>query len=401
LIKSIVLIADAYPPSQSSAALQLRDLAEEFLRQGIKPTVLSPGVLQGPPHELEDLDGIQILRLGTFTHKGVGHIRRALAELLMPFIMILRFRASPLKNQRWDAIIWYSPTIFLGPFIFYIKKINPCKSYLILRDIFPAWALDLKLLNKGLAYYFFTLVEYFQYSVADSIGVQSYGNLNYFKKWPSLAHKKIEVLQNWLSSKSASGCSIDIGALSIANRKIFVYAGNMGVAQGMEVLLDLAQASMIRPDIGFLFIGQGSNKEALTSDAISRGLTNVVFADEIKAEEIPGLYAQCHVGLITLDPRHKTHNIPGKFLSYLLAGLPVLAIVNKGNDLELLIEQHGVGKVSFGGNSAALGLLVESIVQEVEENGEELSKRCKHLAQQMFSSETAVNQIVSSLQSLK
>jgi len=43
----------------------------------------------------------------------------------------------------------------------------------------------------------------------------------------------------------------------------------------------------------------------------------VVFHDEIEPSEIPGLYSQCHAGIVALDPRHKTHNLPGKFLSYM------------------------------------------------------------------------------------
>lgn len=60
--------------------------------------------------------------------------------------------------------------------------------------------------------------------------------------------------------------------------------------------------------------------------------------------EIPGLYAQCHVGIVALDPRHKTHNLPGKFLSYMQAGLPVLASINPGNDLAELIQKKGLGE---------------------------------------------------------
>jgi len=67
----------------------------------------------------------------------------------------------------------------------------------------------------------------------------------------------------------------------------------------------------------------------------------VLFYDEIDPDEIPGLYAQCHVGIVALDPRHKTHNIPGKFLSYMQSGLPVLASINPGNDLVELIQRSG------------------------------------------------------------
>ena len=401
MLKSIVLVADSYPPSRTSAAVQLRDLAVEFLRQGITLTLIISDSGTLGCGELTELDGIRVLRLKTPKHKNIGRIRRAIAEILMPFFMIINFRKSALNNVRWDAVIWYSPTIFLGPFIYYLKKQNGCLSYLILRDIFPTWALDLGLIRKGLAYYLFRIFERFQYSIADCIGVQAIGNLDYFRAWPSFAHKKIEVLQNWLSTKPLSYCSVDISTLPIANRKIFVYAGNMGIAQGMDILLVLAEAVLPRSDIGFLFIGRGSDMEFLKLEVKNRGLVNTVFCDEIDAEEIPGLYAQCHVGLIALDPRHKTHNIPGKFLSYLQSGLPVMAIINHGNDLQLMIEQHRVGRATTDRSQEHLQLLVNSLLDEISLKDDEISSRCKNVAAKLFSSQVAVEQIIKALNSVK
>lgn len=401
MIKSIVLVADAYPPFRTSAALQLRDLAVEFLRQGITTTVItSDSGVQGSA-EITELDGIRVLRLKTPEYKNIGRIRRAIAEILMPFFMIRNFRKSALRNAQWDAVIWYSPTIFLGPFIHYLKIQSACPSYLILRDIFPAWALDLGLMRKGPAYYFFRFFEKFQYSIASCIGVQAVGNLEYFKSWSSFKGKKIEVLQNWLTPKPSSQCSIDILTLPIANRKIFVYAGNMGIAQGMGDLLILAEALLDRGDVGFLFIGRGSDMEILRLEAKNRGLLNTVFCDEIGADEIPGLYAQCHVGMIALDPRHKTHNIPGKFLSYLQSGLPVIAIINDGNDLQLMIEKYQVGQVTTDRSQGNLRALANSLIEDSSLKNGEMSSRCKKLAAELFSSKAAVEQIIHSLNSIK
>ncbi len=394
-------MADAYPPSRTSAALQLRDLAVEFLRQGITPTVISSSSEAHGSGELTELDGVCILRLKTPEHKNIGRIRRAIAEVLMPFFMVRNFKKSTLKNTQWDAVIWYSPTIFLGPFIYYLKRRSACPSYLILRDIFPAWALDLGLISKGPAYYFFKIFEKFQYLVANCIGVQALGNLDYFKSWSGSANRKIEVLQNWLTPKPLSHCSVSISDLPIAHRKIFVYAGNMGVAQGMADLLLLAESLLTRKDIGFLFIGRGSDIDLLKFDAKNRGLVNTVFCDEINADEIPGLYAQCHVGLIALDVRHKTHNIPGKFLSYLQSGLPVMAIINDGNDLQSIIGEHQVGKVTTDRSQENLRGLALTLIDELILNGDEISARCKALASGLFSSKAAVEQITHSLNSVK
>jgi len=397
LIKSIVLVTDSYPPSRTSAALQLKDLAVEFQNQGITPTVITSDSRAQYSNTITELNGISVLRLKTPEHKNIGKIRRAAAEMLMPFFLIINFRKSAFKNMQWDAVIWYSPSIFLGPFIYYLKKKNARLSYLILRDIFPAWALDLQIIRKGPVYYFFRIFERFQYSIADFIGVQAKGNLDYFNTWPSFAHKKTEVLQNWLSPKPVRNCSIDVSTLPIANRKIFIYAGNMGIAQGVGDLLLLAEALLSRTDIGFLFIGRGSDLDLLRLEAKNRDLVNSVFCEEIDADEIPALYAQCHVGLIALDVRHTTHNIPGKFLSYINSGLPVLALINDGNDLKEIIEKYKVGEASTSRSMGCLVKLAESIIEEISVQDCNISLRCKRLGREIFSSKIAVQQIFRAL----
>jgi glycosyltransferase involved in cell wall biosynthesis len=172
----------------------------------------------------------------------------------------------------------------------------------------------------------------------------------------------------------------------------------------MDVLLDVAARLHNRTDIGFLFVGRGSDAQRLRADADKRGLDNVAFFDEIDPTEIAGLYAQCHVGIVALDPRHKTHNIPGKFLSYMQAGLPVLASINPGNDLVGMIESEGVGRVCTDQSVDTLqGLALELVDELVAVRGTqiaknaEVSKRCKALSARLFSPETAVRQIVAAL----
>ena len=206
------------------------------------------------------------------------------------------------------------------------------------------------------------MIEKFQYSIADVIGVQTPANISYFNKYGKHISRKVEVLQNWLAYAPNVGCSISVSDGALAGRKIFVYAGNMGVAQGMDILLDLAEHLRNRKDIGFLFVGRGSSAKRLHSESKARGLDNTVFFNEIDPSEIPGLYAQCHVGLIVLDPRHKTHNIPGKFLSYMQSGLPVLASINKGNDLVEIISHERVGRVCTDASVETLKNLVEDMV---------------------------------------
>jgi glycosyltransferase involved in cell wall biosynthesis len=254
------------------------------------------------------------------------------------------------------------------------------------------------LMGQGLPYWVFRAVANYQYSVADVIGVQTPGNLSYFTDFVKGSNKRVEVLQNWLASAPIAGCSISIDQTVLAGRKIFVYAGNMGVAQGMGILLELAERLKPQSEIGFLFVGRGSDAQRLCAEAMQRGLDNIVFFDEIDPDEIPGLYAQCHIGLIALDRRHKTHNIPGKFLSYMQAGLPVLASINPGNDLVELILSEQVGCVCT--DSSAETMVANALKMiELLESDSGLKGRCVHLSLRLFSPEAAVKQILSALQS--
>lgn len=396
----LALVADAFPPLRSSGAVQLRDLSREFERQGHQLTVLIPATDQVEPWKVERDGNIDVIRLKSPKTKDVSYVRRTLSEFMMPFVMGRNFRKSPLGSRKFDGVIWYSPSIFLGPLVKRLRADSNCPSYLIIRDIFPEWAVDMGLMGRGLPYRMLKAVADFQYSVADTIGVQTPGNLALLHSTSSAMSGRIEVLHNWLTSNPDTGCSIQIDATPLAGRKIFVYAGNMGIAQGMPILLDLAAELEERKDIGFVFVGRGSDADRLRASAKARQLDNVLFFDEIDPDEIAGLYAQCHVGLVALDPRHQTHNIPGKFLSYLQSGLPVLATVNAGNDLIDVIVDNRVGFVSTDNSATILAGLARGLADESVGNPT-VAARSKKLARTMFSSEAAVNQIVKALQAPK
>ena len=392
----IALIADTFPPLRTSGAVQLRDLARAFAAEGHDVTVILPSAGLVGAWTLEQVEGYRVLRLRAPRIKDIGYLRRTIGEFIMPFAMLRNLRRSPLSKSRWDGIVWYAPSIFFGPIVKKLKTSSRCRGYLIVRDIFPEWAVDMGLMRRGLTYRFFSAIAHYQYDVADVIGVQTKGNRQYFAAWQVGKARRLEVLQNRLADIAVSPCSISIEKSKFAGRKVLVYAGNMGVAQGVGVFLELAARLRGRPDIGFLFVGRGSDAKALDADARARGLENVLFYDEIHPDEIPGLYAQCAVGLLALDPRHRSHNIPGKFLTYLQAGLPVLAVVNRGNDLKEMIEHHRVGRVlECAEPDELLPLALDMIDAKAKDPG--ISGRCRELFRKHFLPEIAVRQITRAL----
>ncbi|MGB3339459.1 MAG: glycosyltransferase family 4 protein, partial [Devosia sp.] len=179
-------------------------------------------------------------------------------------------------------------------------------------------------------------------------------------------------------------------------RKIFAYIGNMGVAQGMDVLIDMAENLAHRPDAGLVFVGRGSDFARLQAEAKRRNLTNTLFFDEIPATQIPGLLDQCFAGLVALDPAHKSHNIPGKFLSYLRAGLPVLARVNAGTDLIQIIDEDGVGRAFTGNAASEMARFAEALMDDPARHAD-MRVHARNLAERDFSPAATVVQIMSHL----
>jgi glycosyltransferase involved in cell wall biosynthesis len=322
------------------------DLAQAFIEEGHQVTVITPDSTPKEHIRISQQDGVSLVQVKAFETKDINYVSRTLAEFINPFLIWHKLKkSSEFINTQYDGIIWYSPTIFWGPLIKRLKRQYGVRAYLILRDIFPDWALDLGLIKKGLAYKFLKMVEIFQYRQADIIGVQSPNNLKYFKERNQRVKADIEVLWNWMGRVKQIECSIDLSKTPLAGRRIFVYAGNMGVAQGMDRLVNLVRCLNDHRDVGFVFVGRGSEVNKIKDLVEGYGLSNTLFFDEIDPAEIPGLFMQCHGGLISLDSRHHSHNIPGKALTYLNSNLPIFGIVNSENDLIKLTKDLNVGRV--------------------------------------------------------
>ena len=100
--------------------------------------------------------------------------------------------------------------------------------------------------------------------------------------------------------------------------------------------------------------------------------------------------------MLSLDIRHKTHNIPGKFLSYIASGLPVLASVNPGNDLIDLIEKSNTGRVISDANVSNFAIEAQALLDSLAEF--DISSNCKKLSNDDFQPLQAVKQIIKSIE---
>ena len=396
----LLIVVDAFPPMRTSAAVHMHDLALELIRNDHQVAVITPTSSKNVSFSEKIFDGCKLIEISTLKTKDISYIRRSIAEFLSPLIMYRKLRLTSIAGESFDGIIWYSPSIFFGPLISLLKIKYKCPAYLVLRDMFPDWMLDLGLIKQGLSYYLLKLFEAYQYKVADHIGIQAPGNFKYFNVGFFKNFKpKVQLLWTWVTPAGPpESCSINLTNTEFDGRINFVYAGNMGVAQDFDLVMSLASLYKGRSDIGFVFVGRGSEVNRLKKIALSYDLKNVHFFDEIESREIPALYAQCSIGLVALDLRHKSNNIPGKFLSYMQSGLPVLARLNYGNDLVQLIEDYQVG-ASYVGSSDREFMNVANQLIESLASDKNFPVRCKHLANTLFSTENAASQIIGALTS--
>tara|TARA_B100000242_G_scaffold96699_2_gene66296 strand:- start:5308 stop:6507 length:1200 start_codon:yes stop_codon:yes gene_type:complete len=391
----VVIIANHFPPQNTSAAVQLSHLAKEFASRKIKTLVIAPTRIRTKTYA-ENYNNLKIIRIPKITVQK-NYFLRTLSEIIDPLIIFSYFLRKPLRDEEVNILVWYSPTIFNGILVFLLKIFKKFHAYLILRDIFPEWAVDLGLMKKFVTYYFFKFFANLQYFTADTIGVQTESNLKYVYKWAKKS-RKIEVLENWQSEQlNPKPCSLKINKTNLKGRKIFCYIGNMGIAQSMDFLINLAYEMKGRDDIGFLFVGRGSEWDRLLNTSLKLELNNTLVYPELPSEEITDLLRQCNFGLIALDPRHMSHNIPGKFLTYLLAGLPILARINPGTDLEKIIVKNKLGFCYSGEEILEFKNLANQLTNLSEKELTGIEKRSKKLALTKYSPSNAVNKILSSL----
>ena len=393
----IIIISDTFSPQNTSGAIQLKDLADEFISRKVDLLVITPNYKNNRLLN-EKINRIKLLRVPINKEYQRNYIFRTISELKMPFSFYFSLMKSKYKKFKPDLVVWYSPSIFFGILILILKIRYKFHAYLILRDIFPEWANDLGLIKKSLPYYFFKFIASLQYFAANSIGVQSESNIKYVKDWINDKCRSIEVLENWQSKTTfVKKCRIQISKTKLKGRKIFCYLGNMGVAQSMDFMIDLAEKMKNYDNVGFLFVGRGSEWERLRKRIIKKDLQNILIYKEIDSDQITDLTKQCHYGLIALDPRHASHNIPGKFLTYMLNGLPVLARLNPNTDLEKIIKRHKIGFSYTGYIVEEFQNLADRLLNLSNSNSLKLSKSCLNLAKKNYSTSIAVDKILKSV----
>jgi glycosyltransferase involved in cell wall biosynthesis len=394
----ILLVVVYYPPNETSAAQMMHALAHEFARRGHKVIVATPSEHSRKSVRIEEEDGITVVRIRAGSLRQVGNSIRMWRECRISKTM-WRHGERFFRNNHCDLVVFYSPTIFFGELVERLKEIWRCPSYLILRDIFPKWAIDTGILREGLVYKYLKRKELAQYAVSDMIGVEAPGDLTYFDSFVPDARDRVEVLHNWLdvSMVPKSGANWR-SRLGLENKVVFFYGGNLGKAQDMDNLLRLALGLQARREIFFLMVGSGSEGSRIKGEILRNKMLNIRVLPPLPQKEYLECLSEFDVGLISLDRRLKSHNFTGKLLGYVMCGKPVLASINPGNDLMAFLQKADFGVACVNGDDeklreAAIRLASDSLLRA------EMGARARCLSETIFSVRGAAGQILSHLES--
>jgi hypothetical protein len=376
-----VILVDSFKPKNNSAAVMIDELALHMSNEN-KICVITEDSSQKSSYSLEKFnENYFVLKIRTFKRLRSNSLR-GISELINPHIMILIFKIYGLNKKIISKkLIWYSPSIFYSPFIRFYKNYNNAKTYLILRDLFPLWMVDLGLLKKdSYVHKFLNYFEKKQYDLANSIGVQIDSNIPIVRK--IVDHDcSISVLNNWKSINTIER------QRTLNNKMRAVYAGNIGIAQGPENFDRIIELSVNNFEIKFF--SEDTYYEDLKIKYKEQN--NIIFSETVANKDLEKEYLNYDFGLVLLDINHKTNNVPGKFISYISNGLPVFCILNKGNPLIEIINNNMLGVALASDDIAAIRNNLVNFIKLIQKYN--LSKNCLEYAHKHYDISSIAKQI--------
>jgi len=333
-----------------------QDLMRELTCMGHSVFVVSPAERRHKKPTLFDSSGSGgLLKVRVGNIQKTGRIEKGLAMLLLEYQFVQAVRKY-LHHVRFDLVVYSTPPITLVKLIKFIKKRDNATSYLLLKDIFPQNAVDLRLFSgSSLIYRFFRRKESALYAVSDHIGCMSQANVSYL-----LAHNRelekdrVHVCPNSIMPRefgirnSEFGIVLGRGAVREkyglpADRRIFVYGGNLGRPQCVPFIVECLKLNQEKHDRYFVICGSGTDAGVLTAYINSNRPKNVKVFDMLPKDSYDELLSACDVGLIFLDSRFTIPNFPSRLLSYMEQGLPVLACTDMNTDVGEVIKAGGFG----------------------------------------------------------
>jgi glycosyltransferase involved in cell wall biosynthesis len=343
----IAYVCHYFVPEPAAPAARVHEFARAWVQAGHDVSVITtfpnhplgriPAAYRGRWWATERLDGIHVLRswLYAVPNRGIG--RRGLDHL--SFMLTALLFGLPRLGQV-DVVVASSPTLFSAVSAWLMARIRRVPFVLEVRDLWPEAIVGLGLMRPGPAVRVLEGLARFLYRQAALVVVVTSAFADRLAE-QGVPRRKLAVIPNGadtrLFSPEADGAQART-ALGLDEKFVVAYIGSHGLSHGLGAVLD---AASLQPDVTYLLVGDGADRERLLAERDRRGLRNVVMRPSVDKAQVPGLYAAADVCLVPLrDVPIFDAFVPSKLFEMLAAGRPIVGAV-RGEAREILARSGG------------------------------------------------------------
>jgi glycosyltransferase involved in cell wall biosynthesis len=353
----ISLVTQFFPPETFAGANRVKTIADALAPIG-SLVVAAPWPSYPDSAAYRDFretpasDAVTIRRIAPFTAQQRGWAARATYESLMAGH--LAFTAG---RGGADVFVASSPSMFLGPATLAAARARSARFIWDLRDLTWEYGKEDGVVAGRAARAALAAVSRLMWRTArasDVVVCATEGLASVVSD--RLPSQRVELIQNGVDSALLE--RFDRSPRPANDRTRLLYAGLVGHAQALEVLLDVAQ---LAPQLEIIVAGDGPHRAGLASEARKRGLTNLTFTGYVGLDRLVELYHSSDILFAQLrnSDLHSRTAAPSKLLEYMAAGRP---IVYAGAGLAAdLVRRSGGGRVVSAGDAAAIAGAVESM----------------------------------------
>jgi colanic acid biosynthesis glycosyl transferase WcaI len=394
----ILILTQWYPPEPG---LLQQELAQTLMAHGHHVTVLTgfPNFPSGKLYpgyrvqllQRETIAGVTVVRVPLYPEHSRSGIKRALNYLSFAISAAI---LGWFYISRPDVMFIYHPPLTVSIPAYILSRLWRIPFVYQIQDMWPETLGATGMLNNTAILASIGHFAKWVYKKATAICVISPGfHANLIKK--GVPADKIHVISNWVDSDAYYVADSDHNlaeSLRLSNKFNVMFAGIIGAAQGLEVVLDAARLLRDDKNIQFVLVGDGIALSGLQNAASDQNLNNVLFLGRYPQESMPGLYALADVLLVHLknDPLFRI-TIPHKTLTYLASGKPILAAI--AGDTANVVTKAGAGISCPASDPEALAEAVRKLYHLEKSELQHMGWNGRQAAHDIYSREHLVSEI--------
>lgn len=346
LSRRLALLTQQYIPEPAASGQLVADLAKGLVEQGLQVTVYTaqPSYSVRTRRDRNEIeDGVQVRRV--ISVRADRH--RTMSRLLSAGSFCLSVLGRLAFSRRSSLLVFSNP-----PMLFWVawvlNRIRGFPYTLVIHDVYPDVAIRLGFLSeKGIAARLWRLLNRCAYKHARAIIVLSERMREVLAEHPGVNREKLVVIHNWADPSWIrpldKGENPFVHEQGLSEKLVVLYSGNMGRHHDLETLIEAADRCRERPEVLFLFIGDGAKKGALMARAKERGLGNVRFLLYQPLDRLPYTIPAADIGVVTLERGVEELSVPSKLYAYLAAGVAILGVVGQDSTVADVIEEFDCG----------------------------------------------------------